>query len=73
MQMTQQDNVMIVTGSWVREDDGKWIFDSLTEEGTKSITLTASLEYEELVNLVKEALSLDGTTATIKLAYQYPT
>ena len=67
MQMTEQDNVMIVTGSWVREDDGKWIFDSLTEEGTKSITLTASLEYEELVNLVKEALSLGGTTATIKL------
>ncbi|KAF2574685.1 hypothetical protein F2Q70_00002650 [Brassica cretica] len=47
-EMTEQDNVMIVTGSWVREDDGKWIFDSLTEEGTKSITLTAGFEEEWL-------------------------
>lgn len=44
MQMTEQDNVMIITGSWVREDDGKWIFDALTDEGTKSITLRSGLE-----------------------------
>ncbi|KAF2550327.1 hypothetical protein F2Q68_00037208 [Brassica cretica] len=30
------------------------------------------LEYEELLHLVKEALSLGGTSVTIKLAYQYP-
>ena len=70
--MTEQDNVMLLTGSWVREDDGKWIFDSLTKEGTKSITLKSGLEYEELLHLMKEALSLGGTSATIKLAYQYP-
>ncbi|KAF3489251.1 hypothetical protein F2Q69_00057112 [Brassica cretica] len=70
--MTEQDNVMLLTGSWVREDDGKWIFDSLTKEGTKRITLKSGLEYEELLHLVKEALSLGGTSVTVKLAYQYP-
>ncbi|KAG2244924.1 hypothetical protein Bca52824_093247 [Brassica carinata] len=71
-EMTEQDNVMLLTGSWVREDDGKWIFDSLTKEGTKRITMKSGLEYEELLHLVKEALSLGETSVTIKLAYQYP-
>ncbi|KAF3488107.1 hypothetical protein F2Q69_00051999 [Brassica cretica] len=35
-EMTDQDTVMILTGNWVREDDGKWVFDSLHEEAQSS-------------------------------------
>ncbi|KAG2280306.1 hypothetical protein Bca52824_051526 [Brassica carinata] len=48
-QMTEQDTVMLLTGSWVREEDRRWIFDSLSEEGKHSIDLFPDLEYEELV------------------------
>ncbi|KAF3582912.1 hypothetical protein DY000_02031285 [Brassica cretica] len=41
VQMTDQDTVMILTGNWVREDDEKWVFDSLNEEGTEFVTLKA--------------------------------
>ncbi|KAG2303933.1 hypothetical protein Bca52824_032584 [Brassica carinata] len=71
-QMTEQDNVILITGSWVREDDGKWIFDSITEDGTKTITLHAGLEYEDLVTMVKETLNIRAQNVTIKLSYQYP-
>ena len=58
MQMTEQHTVMLLTGSWVHEEDGRWSFDSLSEEGKHSIDLFPDLEYEELVKKVKETLGI---------------
>ena len=58
MQMTEQDTVMRLTGSWVREENRRWIFDSLSEQGKHSIDLFPDLEYEELVKKVKETLGI---------------
>ncbi|CAF1836532.1 unnamed protein product [Brassica oleracea var. botrytis] len=71
VQMTDQDTVMILTGNWVREDDGKWVFDSLNEEGTEFFTLKAGLEYDELVDLVKQSLAIASRNVKLKISYQY--
>lgn len=73
MQMTDHDNVMLITGSWVRKDNGKWIFDSLSEDNMHIIILYPCLEYEDLVKMVKETLRIVAENVTIKLSYQYPT
>lgn len=49
---------MLLTGSWVHEEDRRWSFDSLSEEGKHSIDLFPDLEYEELVKKVKETLGI---------------
>lgn len=73
VQMVEQDTVMIMTGTWVREGEGPWLFDTQTEEGTKFITVKSGLGYEELVHLVKDCLAIDSANVTLKLSYQYPT
>ncbi|CAN6923905.1 unnamed protein product [Brassica oleracea] len=71
-QIPDQDTVRLITGSWVREQYGKWIFDSLSEEGRYSVTLFPGLEYEDLVQMVKSILRIVAPNVTIKLSYQYP-
>ncbi|CAN6923546.1 unnamed protein product [Brassica oleracea] len=72
-EMVEQDTVMIMTGTLVREGEGPWLFDTQTEEGTKFITVKSGLGYEELVHLVKDCLAIDSANVTLKLSYQYPT
>ena len=72
MQITEQHTVMLLTGSWVHEEDRRWSFDSLSEEGKHSIDLFPGMEYEELVKKVKETLGILAKNMSIKLSYQYP-
>lgn len=71
-EMWDQDNVNLVTGYWVREEDGKWIFDSVAEERRQHILLNPFMEYEDLVKRVKDTLRIVEPNVTVKLSYQYP-
>lgn len=70
--MTEQDYVRILKGTWVREATGTWVFDSENEQEIKYVRLKSGLEYEEMVDLVKERLRIESRYVTIKLSYQYP-
>ncbi|KAJ4917267.1 SWIM-type domain-containing protein [Raphanus sativus] len=48
-QLTEQDDCTVITGTWVREEDGKWIFDTLIEDKINTITVNPLMEYEDLV------------------------
>lgn len=72
LQLTEQDDCTVITGTWVREEDGKWIFDTLIEDERNTITVNPLMEYEDLVNLVKETLNIRAKNVTLKLSYQYP-
>ncbi|CAN6825215.1 unnamed protein product [Brassica oleracea] len=70
-QIPDHDTVRLITGSWVREQYGKWIFDSLSEESCYRVTLLHGIEYEDLVQMVKSTLRIVAPNVTIKLSYQY--
>ncbi|KAH0866792.1 hypothetical protein HID58_073814 [Brassica napus] len=43
-----------------------------TRRSTKFATLKSGLEYEELVDLVKQSLAIASQNVTLKMSYQYP-
>ena len=71
-QMFPQDKVRILTGQWVRELDGRWIFDQKFEADHMWIQLKSGLPFEELVDMVKTRVGMETKNTSVKLSYQYP-
>uniref|UniRef100_A0A0D3DIT9 MULE transposase domain-containing protein n=1 Tax=Brassica oleracea var. oleracea TaxID=109376 RepID=A0A0D3DIT9_BRAOL len=67
-----QDKVRILTGQWVRELDGRWIFDQKFEADHMWIQLKSGLPFEELVDMVKTRVGMETKNTSVKLSYQYP-
>lgn len=72
VQMTSQDDVVLVVGSWGRDDVGHWVFESDIGIGDDYIQLTTYMTFEQLVKKVREQLCFRANDISVKLSYQYP-
>ncbi|KAG2311808.1 hypothetical protein Bca52824_023365 [Brassica carinata] len=73
LQMTGQDKVLLVHGTWVRDSDQRWIFEpDITCKVEHFIRLFSGMTMTELLTSVRERYQLSSTDATLKLSYQYP-
>ncbi|CAN7104875.1 unnamed protein product [Brassica rapa subsp. narinosa] len=72
-QMTGQDKVLLVHGTWVRDSDQRWIFEpDITAKVEHFIRIFSGMTMTELLTSVRERYQLSSTDATLKLSYQYP-
>ncbi|KAH0911785.1 hypothetical protein HID58_035106, partial [Brassica napus] len=72
-QMTGQDKVLLVYGTWVRDSDQRWIFEpDITAKVEHFIRIFSGMTMTELLTSVRERYQLSSTDATLKLSYQYP-
>ncbi|CAA7040434.1 unnamed protein product [Microthlaspi erraticum] len=71
-QLPDIDKVYLLVGTWNREDNGMWIFETDPSCGEKSINLQSGLSFAVLINIVRGTLHLLSRHITVKLAYQYP-
>ncbi|KAG5389233.1 hypothetical protein IGI04_030774 [Brassica rapa subsp. trilocularis] len=72
-QMTGQDKVLLVHGTWVRDSDQRWIFEpDITAKVEHFIRIFSGMTMTELLTSVRERYKLSSTDATLKLSYQYP-
>ncbi|KAG5388554.1 hypothetical protein IGI04_030095 [Brassica rapa subsp. trilocularis] len=72
-QMTGQDKVLLVHGTWVRDSDQRWIFEpDITAKVEHFIQIFSGMTMTELLTSVRERYQLSSIVATLKLSYQYP-
>ncbi|CAF1908104.1 unnamed protein product [Brassica oleracea var. botrytis] len=72
-QMTGQDKVLLVHGTWVRDSDQRWIFEpDITSKVEHFIRIFSGMTMIELLTSVRERYQLSSTDDTLKLSYQYP-
>uniref|UniRef100_A0A0D3BMN8 SWIM-type domain-containing protein n=1 Tax=Brassica oleracea var. oleracea TaxID=109376 RepID=A0A0D3BMN8_BRAOL len=72
-QMTGQDKVLLVHGTWVRDSDQRWIFESgITSKVEHFIRIFSGMTMIELLTLVRKRYQLSSTDDMLKLSYQYP-
>ena len=71
--MTGQDKVLLVHGTWVRDSDQRWIFESgITSKVEHFIRIFSGMTMIELLTLVRKRYQLSSTDDMLKLSYQYP-
>ncbi|KAH0902637.1 hypothetical protein HID58_042140 [Brassica napus] len=72
-QMTEQDKVLLVHGTCVRDSDQRWIFEpDITSKVEHFIRIFSGMTMIELLTSVRERYQLSSTDDTLKLSYQYP-
>ncbi|KAL0726423.1 hypothetical protein Bca4012_022516 [Brassica carinata] len=72
-QMTSQDRVLLVVGSWVRDQYEQWVFEpDICNQLEHYIRLYTGMTLRELVTAVRERLQVTTKGVTLKLSYQYP-
>ncbi|WZY77648.1 hypothetical protein YC2023_024032 [Brassica napus] len=68
-QMTGQDKVLLVHGTWVRDSDQRWIFEpDITAKVEHFIRIFSGMTMTELLTSVRERYQLSSTDATLKLS-----
>ncbi|KAG5393989.1 hypothetical protein IGI04_023952 [Brassica rapa subsp. trilocularis] len=72
-QMTSQDRVLLIIGSWVRDQYKRWIFEpDISNQLEHYIRLRTGMTLRELLTAVRERLQVTTKGVTLKLSYQYP-
>lgn len=71
--MTSQDRVLLIIGSWVRDQYKRWIFEpDISNQLEHYIRLRTGMTLRELLTAVRERLQVTTKGVTLKLSYQYP-
>lgn len=72
LQISNQDNVPLVIGTWSRAEDLTWHFEPKITEGDKYLRLRSGTGFSDLGAMVKTKLRLEAPNISIKMFYQYP-
>ncbi|CAF2205680.1 unnamed protein product [Brassica napus] len=71
--MTSQDRVLLIIGSWVRDQYKRWVFEpDISNQLQHYIRLRTGMTFRELLTAVRERLQVTTKGVTLKLSYQYP-